>query len=426
MEQPVRILDGDLETLGLHATLKMLALGGKTGVLWVTSGQEQLQIALKDGHIIALEEAGATAPDLIEIHRLLTRISRQDASWLRQRAGNNSQAAMQLLVQHNLLPAEEAQRHIEFGITQALSRAVRWERGRFEFHRDAVPIQTRMTLHRPLSVDHVVLEALRLADERDASGNLSLSRHTIARWMPQFNGNVRQLGLSQEDVNVLCLANGQLPVASIAYGLLLPEPRVTQIMEKLLHLGLIELVDERLEGELEHSLITLLTRSQYLLARTGRPSADQRMLTLIRTMGTCINGLLLHHRRFARALRGRGEVPDAEACRYIDGRFRPLLLELQHEYPRMDEIVRLEHGGIVYSDLESLDRVVRGQELVECYRDGVLLLYAFMRRLFAAVIADEAGPSRLGRQFEDLWAAFLREIEEEIRPFATRHATIRA
>ena len=47
MEQPVRILDGDLETLGLQATLKMLSLGGKTGILRVSSGSETLQIALE-------------------------------------------------------------------------------------------------------------------------------------------------------------------------------------------------------------------------------------------------------------------------------------------------------------------------------------------------------------------------------------------
>ena len=79
MEQPVRILDGDLETLGLQATLKMLSLGGKTGILRVSSGSETLQIALKDGHIVALEEAGVTSPDMIEVFRLLMHLSRPDA-----------------------------------------------------------------------------------------------------------------------------------------------------------------------------------------------------------------------------------------------------------------------------------------------------------------------------------------------------------
>ena len=62
MEQQGRILDGDLETLGLQATLKMLSLGGKTGVLLVSSGQEHLKITLENGHILALDEPHIPSP----------------------------------------------------------------------------------------------------------------------------------------------------------------------------------------------------------------------------------------------------------------------------------------------------------------------------------------------------------------------------
>ena len=53
-----RVLDGDLETLTLQSTLKMLALGGKTGALSVQSGSERLRIYLQDGAITSLEEPG--------------------------------------------------------------------------------------------------------------------------------------------------------------------------------------------------------------------------------------------------------------------------------------------------------------------------------------------------------------------------------
>jgi hypothetical protein len=42
MEQQDRIMDGDLQTLGLQSILKMLALSGKTGTLFVHSGPETL------------------------------------------------------------------------------------------------------------------------------------------------------------------------------------------------------------------------------------------------------------------------------------------------------------------------------------------------------------------------------------------------
>src|SRR5260221_11101957 len=94
MEHQGRILAGDLETLGLQATLKMLALGGKTGVLSVVSGAESLRISLTNGHIVALEEPGSQPPDLIEIFRLLGRVPRAQAPELRRLTGDNPTAVL--------------------------------------------------------------------------------------------------------------------------------------------------------------------------------------------------------------------------------------------------------------------------------------------------------------------------------------------
>lgn len=426
MEQPVRILDGNLETLGLQATLKMLSLGGKTGILRVSSGSETLQIALKEGHIVALDENGVTPPDMIEVFRLLMHLTRQEASTLKQRADHNAANSLRVMVENQVISADIAQRYVEFAIIQPISRAVRWERGRFEFNHYATPIQPHGAFIRPLSVDHILLEALRIADESAYAGPIRLSRQAVARWMPQFSGNVRALGLSQDEVNVLCLANGQFTLSTMSYALLLPESSVAAAMEKLLQLQLIELVDEHLEGELEQNLMALLMRSQYQLAQKGRPSTEQRMLTLVRTMGACSNGLLTHHRDFARTLRGRGQLPELEINRYLEQRFAPSLAAMQGQCPRMDEIIRFEHGVLVYHEVEILDRVVRGQELVECYHDAVWLLYQFMCHLFDVVIEDETGSSRLGWQLEELWKSFRHEIEEEMRPIAGAHAAMHA
>src|SRR5947209_12063622 len=112
MEQQERILDGDLETLGLQATLKMLALGGKTGILNVTSGQEHLHIALQGGHILGLDEPGAMPVDLVEIFRLLGRLDRETAAQLRHMSGNNPATAMMLMAQRRLMPPDEVQKRI--------------------------------------------------------------------------------------------------------------------------------------------------------------------------------------------------------------------------------------------------------------------------------------------------------------------------
>jgi hypothetical protein len=91
----------------------------------------------------------------------------------------------------------------------------------------------------------------------------------------------------------------------------------------------------------------------------------------------------------------------------------------------MDEVLRLADGKLDYHDMETLDRVVRGSELSECYWDAVQFCSHFMRLVFDGVLTDEVGKSRVGRQFEDLWAAFFREIDEEIARLMHRRAAQR-
>jgi hypothetical protein len=414
MEHQGRILDGDLETLGLQATLKMLALGGKTGVLNVVSGGEALRISLANGHIVALDEPGSQPPDLVEMFRLLGRIPRAQVPELRQLAGDNPTTVLAVLVQWQVIQPAEMQQRVEFGVIQAVSHAVRWERGRFQFDRDIIDLQSRINAPQPFNVDHILLEALRMADEWDQSGAPTLTRNTVARWMPDFQGDVKRLGLGHEDVSVLCLANGQLPLRSISFGLLLPEARVASIIVKLQQLGLIEVVDARLETELEHSLVNLITQTQHALDEMSRVAPEQRVHVLVRTMGSCVNGLLAHHAIFARALRGRGELPRTEVVQYVQRAFQPAVAALHQRFPRMDEVIRLENGQVDYSDVLTLASVVRGNELQACYWDAVQFLNGLMQTVFEQVLVDEAGNTRVGRQYHDLWAAFSREVEEEM------------
>ena len=425
MEQQGRILDGDLETLGLSAALKMLALSGKTGVLNVVSGPERLAIFLENGHIIDLEEPGAAALDLADMLRLLGAITRDQAAEIRRLPVGNARATLNIMAQLGILSAAEVQHRTEFRVIQSISRAVNWSRGRFEFHRDVSPSQMRQGLLRPLSVDHVLLEALRMADEwgRDASGGYS--RGTVARWVPEFEADVRQLGLGREEIGVLRLSSGQFPLHAISYALLIPEPQVVLILQRLVQLGLVEVVDARLEDELERSLVNLLNQSQHQLSQESGPAPEQRMLTIIRTMGAFVNGLIAHHAIYARSLRGRGEIPRRELVRYLETTFGPVVQQLQFNFPRMDGIVRFANGEINFQDLETLDKVVRGQELADSYWDAVLFVTQLMRTLFDRIVYDEFGKSTTGRRFEDLWTEFQRELDKDIARLAQRRASSR-
>ena len=270
----------------------------------------------------------------------------------------------------------------------------------------------------PLDVDSVLLEALRQADEWEEMGETSLTRTTVSRWLPEVSKDVRSLGLNQEHVDVLCLSNGEIPLQGMALALMLPEARVARIMLRLLESRLVEVVDTTLEAELQQDLSNIIIMCQHTLAQQRQNNSPiQHLLGLINTLGQCINGLLIHHGTFAKSLRGRGQLPVTEIVRYLERRFsRPLQVLAKQQYPIL-ETATFSNGQLDYSEIISLDSLVKGEQLEEFYWEAVLGLAAFLRTVFAALLQDEVGNSHTGCQLNIVWKAFMTEVEQEIQQY---------
>jgi hypothetical protein len=420
MEQQDRIMDGDLQTLGLQSILKMLALSGKTGTLFVHSGPETLSISLRKGQIVALREEGVPQPDLLVMLCLVNKLDPQRAQMVREYAGGNTQVALAMLVERNWMSAAQMQRRLEFAVTQSISHALRWVDGRFAFHRQLVPMENRM---QPLDIDSTLLEALRQADEWEEMGETHLTRTTVARWLPEIHNDVRSLGLSQEYIEVLCLSNGEIPLQAIALVLMTPEARIARIMTHLLELRLIEIVDTALENEVQQDLSNLIIKCQTTLTRQKQSSnPEQHLLGLVTILSDCINGLLAHHSRYAKSLRGRGQIPYSDVIRYLERRFASQFQLLsKQQYPIL-ETIEFTNGGLDCTSVLTLDKLVKGEQLEEFYWEAVLGLAAFLRMVFAELLRDEVGNSHTGRNLNFAWKAFLTEIDQEIHQYQVYRA----
>ena len=414
MESQDRIMDGDLQTLGLQSILKMLALSGKTGILFVHSGPETLSISLRKGQLNALHEESSIKADLLSMLCLINKLDPPRVHAVREASQGNIQVALAMLVERKWMRAEEMQRRLEFAATQSISHALRWVDGRFSFHRQLVTMESRM---RPLDIDTVLLEALRQADEWEEMGETSLTRMTVARWLPEVSNDVRSLGLSQEHIEVLCLANGEIPLQAVAMVLMIPEARVVRIMNHLLGLHLIEVVDTALEAELQQDLSNIIIMCQHKLAqRRQNDIPEQHLLGLIDTLSQCINGLLIHHGTYAKSLRGRGQLPLVEIVRYLERRFAQPLQLLTKQYPIL-ETVTFTNGQLDCTEIIHLDKLVKGEKLEEFYWEAVLGLATFLRTVFSTLLNDEVGNSHTGRQLNYVWKAFLTEIDQEIQQY---------
>lgn len=417
MEQQDRIMDGDLQTLGLQSILKMLALSGKTGKLFVRSGPETLSISLNKGQIVALHEEGVPQPDILGMLCLVNKLDPQRVQPIREYAQGDMQLALNALVERGWMSQAEMQRRLEFAVTQSISHALRWVNGRFSFHL-MLPIGGKM---QPLDVDSVLLEALRQADEWEeiaSDGVPQLTRTTVARWSPEVSKDVRSLNLSQDSLDVLYLSNGELPLQAVALVLMTPEARVAHLLSRLVELHLVEIVDTALETELQGHLANIIIKCQYtLVSQRPENTPEQHLLSLIKTLTECTNGLFAHHGRYARSLRGRGQLPQAEIARYIERRFsQPLQLLASQQFPIL-EMASFQNGWLSCEDILTLNKVVKGEQLEEFYWEAVQGLVAFLRMVFEYLLRDEVGNSHTGRQLNMAWKVFLSEIEREIQQY---------
>lgn len=418
MEQQDRIMDGDLQTLGLQSILKMLALSGKTGKLFVSSGPETLSISMRKGQIVGLHEDGVPQQDLLGMLCLINRLDPPRAQSVREMAQGDMQLALAMLVERGWMEPAEMQRRLEFAVTQSISHALRWVNGRFAFHRQLVPMDSKM---QPLDVDSVLLEALRQADEWEeivGEGVMQVTPTMVARWLPEVSKDVRSLGLSPESIEVLCLSNGELHLQSVSLVLMMPEARIARIMARLLELHLIEVVDTAMETELQQDLSNVIIKCQYTLAQQRQvTTAEQHLLGLITTLSECINGLLVHHGKYAKSLRGRGQIPPMEIVRYLERRFAQYLRTLaRQQYPILDTVT-FTYGQLDCNDILTLNKLVKGEQLEEFYWEAVQGLAAFLRAIFADLLKDEVGNSHTGRQLNVAWRIFLSEIDHEVQQY---------
>jgi len=120
---------------------------------------------------------------------------------------------------------------------------------------------------------------------------------------------------------------------------------------------------------------------------------------------------------YAKALRGRGQLPVADIVGYLEKRFAgPLQLMASQQFPIL-ETASFINGQLDCSEIFNLNHLVRGEQLEEFYWEAVRGLAVFLRTVFTTLLNDEVGNSYTGRQLNVVWKAFLTEVDQEIQQY---------
>jgi hypothetical protein len=197
-----------------------------------------------------------------------------------------------------------------------------------------------------------------------------------------------------------------------------PEARIARVMAHLFELGLIEVVDTILETELQQDLSNIIIKCQYALVQhRNTTNVEQHLLRLITALSECINGLLIHHGTYAKSLRERGHVPSIEIVRYLESCFAQHLHTLTKQQFSILDTATFCYGQLNCTDILTLSKVVKGEQLEEFYWEAVQGLAAFLRVIFTELLRDEVGNSHTGRQLTVAWRIFLSEIDHDIQQY---------
>jgi hypothetical protein len=116
-------------------------------------------------------------------------------------------------------------------------------------------------------------------------------------------------------------------------------------------------------------------------------------------------------------LRERGHVPSVEIVRYLESCFAQHLYTLTKQQFSILDTATFHYGQLNCTDILTLSKVVKGEQLEEFYWEAVQGLAAFLRVIFTELLRDEVGNSHTGRQLTVAWRIFLSEIDHDIQQY---------
>src|SRR5437762_11123037 len=207
-------LSGNLQDVSVADAMQFIHLGGRTGTLTLLRGDVKAEIGFHQGRIV-----NASAPGTKRLGELLIDAGAIDQATLeealrRQQAEHPRRSLGQLLVAMNAVDGDTIYRAIEQQIERTVYDLVTWSHGTFHFALDDLkPIDDIAVVpgdvirHLNLDTQMVLLDALRIFDERNRDASLKPPTQPVMRNAPTPAHGVSKVAAAPTP------AHGTAPVA---------------------------------------------------------------------------------------------------------------------------------------------------------------------------------------------------------------------
>lgn len=158
-------LQGTLLDFSLADILQLIGLQRKTGILRLSGSEDTVSIICENGRIIGAESETKRIEDRLGNVLLKTgKLTRTQLNRILILQRETGKRIGDLLLQEEVLSAEDLGRALALQVTQIIYRLFRWSQGEFHFAQTTARDNPSHHFH-PIPVDSILMEGMRILDE---------------------------------------------------------------------------------------------------------------------------------------------------------------------------------------------------------------------------------------------------------------------
>lgn len=278
-------LQGSIEKFTLPEIFQLIAAGRKSGTLGIQKDESIVMIYFRKGDIIYGYGPRQTfhLGQLLKDRGMLTPAQLEEAVTAQAKT-DNSKRLGEILIQKNFIDRADLERVIKEQIEDLLYSLLSWQTGSFKFYEDQFPTDEEITVS--LSVENVILEGLRRADEMNMIREALPDFETVYSISASQQGRARTIKLEAPEWNVMALVDGQRSVNQVCEVSGMPREDTLKTMAKLKLAGIITKTERKPKaatgavGDLENQVRQLAGLfEEYLTEKSSRLSKSDRRIT---------------------------------------------------------------------------------------------------------------------------------------------------
>lgn len=248
-------LRGNLEDFGIADVFQLIGQQRKTGVLEFRGERGCVQLRFDRGAVVSAAPAGSYAEEaLAEMLVRCGRLQREQVDRLAPECAASALTVPRMAVERGWLAAEDLDRIEDLLTRETFFEVLRWERGDFDFHAQAVEHARRF--ESLLGAEQILMDGLRMVDEWHSFSELVPSQEDVFQKRAGFDEYRRRTQLDSSQFaaaeRVFQLVDGRIPVRRIIDLSLLGTFDAVRLLADLRRHGVIEPLGpeavERLRG----------------------------------------------------------------------------------------------------------------------------------------------------------------------------------